>query len=209
MMLQLGGISPQSSKILIPWSSHHLQWALSLNNVKSEVVGGSQSTLSSFLTSHPTYKQVDVKDLTLLGTPLHTDGLELALKEKCDDLCRVLSRLKLLPYHDSLFLLKNIFSMPKLLYVLRTAPTFLSPTLLLYDNILSSSISSLFNISLSADSFLQASLPVRLGGLGVRGAVVLAPSAFLASIASTSALSDLLLARSNKLQPDGLYDLAF
>ena len=182
---------------------------LSLNTSKSEVVGGSQTTLSSFLSLHPTFKQVDVTYLTLLGTPLHINGLECALKDKCDDLTRVVSRLKLLPFHDCLFLLKNIFSIPKLLYILRTAPTFLSPTLSLYDNILSNSISSLFNVSLSIDSSLQASLPVRLGGLGIRGAVVLAPSAFLASVRSTSDLSDLLLSASNKLQPDALYPLAW
>ena len=43
-------------------------------------------------------------------------------------------------------------------------------------------------MDLDDDRWLQASLPVRWGGIGVRGAVLLAPSAFLASAAGSSEL---------------------
>src|SRR5580704_10001113 len=41
---------------------------------------------------------------------------------------------------------------------------------------------------LSDEGWQQASLPVRWGGLGVRSAVMLAPSAYFASAASTATL---------------------
>ncbi len=50
-------------------------------------------------------------------------------------------------------------------------------------------------MSLTDDQWIQASLPVKDGGLGVRRVSSLAPSAFLASAASTRALQDLLLSR--------------
>ena len=166
---------------------------LSLNDLKSEVVGGSPLTTASFSSYYPNFKQVKSDDVILLGAPLHVNGLEGALRGKCEDLSLALSRIKLLPSHDSLYLLKNIFAIPKLLYIMRTAPSFMSPSLLLYDDMLSSSMSSLFNVSLSPSSYTQASLPVRLGGLGIRSAVTLAPSAFLASLHSTAELVKQLL----------------
>ena len=46
---------------------------------------------------------------------------------------------------------------------------------------------------MSDDQWIQASLPVRNGGLGIRSAVMLASSAFLASAAGTRNLQDRLL----------------
>ena len=49
------------------------------------------------------------------------------------------------------------------------------------------------NISLSDKAWLQASLPVRWGGIGVRRVVQLAPSAYLASAVCTTDLTRSLL----------------
>ena len=49
------------------------------------------------------------------------------------------------------------------------------------------------NVDLSDDQWAQASLPVRNGGLGIRSAQMLAPSAFLASAASTLELQQSIL----------------
>ena len=48
-------------------------------------------------------------------------------------------------------------------------------------------------ISESDPSWTQSTLPVRHGGLGIRSAVQLAPSAFLASAAASSGLAHLIL----------------
>jgi hypothetical protein len=91
--------------------------------------------------------------------------------------------------------------MPRLLYTLRTAPCADSHQLVLYDNLLRVTTSSALNIDLDDTRWRQASLPVRWGGLGIRGAVLLAPSAYLASAASTSSLTQSLL-------PTRLQDIA-
>ena len=58
----------------------------------------------------------------------------------------------------------------------------------MYDALLRETLSSTLNVNLNDDRWLQASLPVRWGGIGVREAVLLAPSAFLASAAGSSKL---------------------
>jgi hypothetical protein len=55
------------------------------------------------------------------------------------------------------------------------------------------SLSATLNVELSDDRWTQASLPVRWGGLGVRSVDLLAPSAYLASAASTAELTSALL----------------
>jgi len=64
-----------------------------------------------------------------------------------------------------------------------------SPELPKFDAVLRESLSTTLNIDLSANRWIQASLPVRWGGLGVRSFVSLAPSAYLASAASTGELT--------------------
>ena len=49
------------------------------------------------------------------------------------------------------------------------------------------------NVALSDQHWAQASLPVSDGGLGLRRVASLAPSAFLASVACTRPLQDLIL----------------
>ena len=55
------------------------------------------------------------------------------------------------------------------------------------------------------EKWRQASLPVRWGGLGVRGVVLLAPSAYLASAANTTDLTSALLpARLRAVEDSGI-----
>ena len=63
------------------------------------------------------------------------------------------------------------------------------------DNIVSKGLSTLLNYELSGDQILQASLPVKIGGLGFRSSSSLAPSAFLASAAGTEELHAIILAQ--------------
>ena len=62
--------------------------------------------------------------------------------------------------------------------------------LFLINYVLRSILSSVTNCPLVQDekAWLQASLPVKLGGLGIRRAVQVAPSAYLSSTAATSNL---------------------
>ena len=99
-------------------------------------------------------------------------------------------RLTLLSTHDAYLLLRHSIALTKLLCCLHTAPCFLSPQLQQYDAVLKTIMCNTFDIHLSNDhsAWTQAVLPVRHGGLGIRSAVQLAPSAFLASAAASSIL---------------------
>ena len=88
--------------------------------------------------------------------------------------------------------------MPKLLYLLRTSECSDNPLLYQFDTILQKDLTEILNVDLNDDQWLQALLPVRDGGLCIRSARMLAPSAFLASAAST-----LLLQQS--IFPDGTW----
>lgn len=98
-----------------------------------------------------------------------------------------------MPSHDSLYLLRNVFAAPRLMYLLRTSCCTDSPCLPLLDATIRDSLSAILNVDLSDNRWSQASLPVRWGGLGVRSVVSLAPSAYLASAASTAELKSTLL----------------
>ena len=104
-------------------------------------------------------------------------------------------RLQYLHVHDAFLLLRHSIAITRLLYTLRTSPCFLSPELSEYDSLLRSITSSLVNIHFQDNdpAWLQASLPVNHGGLGIRSAGQLAPSAFLASAAASSTLVHLIL----------------
>ena len=117
-------------------------------------------------------------------------------------------RLKYLCTHDSLLLLRNAFANPKLMYLLRTSPCFLSPSLHLYDNELRNMLSSITNTFLDDRAWLQASLPVKSGGLGIRSAVHLAPSAYLASFAGCRELTFTILPPRFQESPLSLWDSA-
>ena len=93
-----------------------------------------------------------------------------------------------------MMLLCYSLAVPKVEYVLRSAPCFYSTLLESFDCELRSTLSDVLNISFEMEStWLQASLPVKFGGIGVRSVVMLAPSAFLASAAGTSRLINRIL----------------
>ena len=96
--------------------------------------------------------------------------------------------------HDALLLLRHSFAIPKILYLLRTSPCFRSTKLVEFDLLLRSIVSKVINVNLSDDDvWCQASLPVSSGGIGIRSAVQLASSAFLASAAGCKVLSSKIL----------------
>jgi len=81
----------------------------------------------------------------------------------------------------------------KLQNILRTSPCCDHPLLTQFDEVLRLAMTKICNLSLTDDQWLQASLPVWSGGIGVRSVVKLAPSAFLASAAGTLPLQDQIL----------------
>ena len=69
-------------------------------------------------------------------------------------------------------------------------------------------VTDVINIDLKDDQWTLATLPIRDGGLGIRSAAMLAPSAFLASAASTLGIeNDILPARFHAI-PDNAVGMA-
>ena len=96
---------------------------LFLNYSKCEVFGLSPSNRSVWDTHRFGFKECALVNASLLGTPIQAGaGVDAALAGKRVELELLVKRLALLPAHSALFLIKNALAIPKLLYILRTAP---------------------------------------------------------------------------------------
>src|SRR6266516_1291602 len=136
-------------------------------------------------------------EATLLGAPLNTGiAMDDALSNRCDDLALAIDRLKLLTAHDALILLRASFSAPKVLHTLRSSPCAGHTALNRFDDLLKNGVSMITNSYLTDLQWIQASLPVKNGGLGIRRVASLASSAFLASAASTLDLQEHIFSQS-------------
>jgi len=82
------------------------------------------------------------------------------------------------------------------MHLLRCSPSVDHSCLQAFDFMLRAAIQRITNSDLSDSQWLQASLPVKDGGLGVRRVISLALPAFLASAASTLSLQDRILSGS-------------
>jgi hypothetical protein len=169
------------------------QIGLHLNDKKCEFIS------STGLTTVPAFEgfiHLQPTSATLLGAPLIIgQAMNEALLSRCTDLSRAIDRLGSIAAHDALLLLRASFSAPKLLHTLRSSPCADHPVLDQFDSLLRKGVSIITNTELSDIQWIQASLPVRNGGLGIRRAASLAPSAFLASAAGTRDLQESILAR--------------
>ena len=167
---------------------------LEMNRAKCEISGHNSMTRDKFAEQGLTFKDININSVCLLGAPLIPGAaVDNVLVNKREELSLLVSRLTRMPAHDGLFLLCNIMSMPRLLYTLRSTPCTGSPELERYDKLLKDSLSSTLNIAICDRTWKQASLPVRWGGLGIRSAVSLAPSAYIASAAGAANLMSRLL----------------
>ena len=166
---------------------------LHLNNTKCEFInhtGISNDSIFQHFIHHV------VRDASQLGAPITIGpAMDDALETRCAELTRVAERLHFVSSHDALVLLRASFSAPKLLHTLRSSPCAGHPTLMKFDDLLRQCVCNIANADLTDFQWIQASLPVRNGGLGIRRVASLAPSAFLASAAATHDLQDEILSR--------------
>ena len=163
---------------------------LQLNRSKSELICDDQSVSEAMLLEAPGLHLLSRDVADILGSPIgNIDHVSDVIQEKSQQLRLLGDRLRLLHSHDAILLLRHSFSIPKILYILRTAPCFLSSQIVAYDDLLRSILGDITNVHLKDDkAWLQASLPIGVGGIGIRRAAQLAPSAFLASAAGCSDL---------------------
>ena len=98
---------------------------LQLNHGKSELICDEGSTRETVLQKVPGLRQVGCSQATLLGSPIGSEeAINDAIRVKTGMLEVMGNRLNLLPSHDALLLLRSSFAIPKVLYLLRTAPCF-------------------------------------------------------------------------------------
>ncbi len=128
---------------------------LFLNNSKSEIICHDHSIRGTIITQIPGAKVVNPAHATLLGSPLGgVESISAALDDKIEALVRMGERLEYLTSHDALVLLRNSFAIPKLQYLLRSAPCFKSPSLQVYDNSLHSILCAVINVMLGPHDLL-------------------------------------------------------
>ncbi|XP_055337134.1 uncharacterized protein LOC129587422 [Paramacrobiotus metropolitanus] len=128
--------------------------------------------------------------VTFLGAPLTDETISHLLRQKIASLKIFIERLQLLNSHHGFYLLRNCLSIPKLMYTLRCSPCWKVPELLDdFDRHVKEALEVITNTKLDGRAYTQAMLPVAKGGLGVRRAKALAPSAFLASMFATRQLT--------------------
>ena len=164
---------------------------LSLNVGKCEVVGSNPVGLPH---SFVNFKTLKPEECILLGPPLFEGpAMDDAIEARCIELQRASSRFHLITAHDALVFLKSCMGACKMLHHLRSAPCACHPGLEKFDLLIRDALSRITNSAIGDLEWIQASLPVGRGGLGIRSVVLLAPSAFLASAAATWATQFSLL----------------
>ena len=148
---------------------------LELNEGKSEVLCAHTVIRDSVLNAFEGAEMVDPSCASLLGSASGDENsISDAISRKTSLLQTMGECNQHITAHDTLLLLRNSFAILKLLYLLRTSPSFLSERLLGYDVELRSILYAITNTNLDDDTWLQASLTVKHGGLGIRSAASIA-----------------------------------
>ena len=125
-------------------------------------------------------------------------GIPGTINEKREALERMTSKLEVLNPHHAFVLLKNVFAIPKLQYVLRASPAYLCrEELRIFDRALFDSLGRVAYVSLEGDVCKQAGFPLNFGGLGCRRAEDIALPTFLASMNSVGELVETIISRIN------------
>ena len=194
--LTLGGSVQSVADAVQAISDLGLPVGLRMNPSKCEFIGSIETLSESSSALLQGFNFVDRGLACLLGAPLGPGpGMNDMLASRCDRLDRVIARLKLLSSQDGLLILRAAVGSPMILNVIRAALCTDHPSLARFDDTLRSGLSAVINCDLTELAWIQASLPIRDGGLGVRSVVLLAPSAFLASAAATLTLQTAILVK--------------
>ena len=189
----LGGDAAQVAEDVASIKRFSASVGLELNMCKCEVICHRPQEAENLLQQFPDMVVVVPECATLLGAPLHPAAVAPMLDVKLNFLTRIRNRLVTLQSHEALYLLKCSLAIPRLLYTLRTAACCNSDKLREFDATIRCTLAEVVNVNFSDDQWKQASLPVISGGLGIRSATLLAPSAFLASAAGCTTLVQKLL----------------
>ena len=97
------------------------QLGLRLNASKCDIISNNTTKQFESLASEG-FQRIELDHLCLLGAPiLRGPATDNCLRKKCVEINKGISRLLMLQAHDAMIILKNSLSIPKLMYILRTA----------------------------------------------------------------------------------------
>ena len=129
----------------------------------------------------PGIKVEDRENLEISESPMDANACRV-LFAKMIELQRLSEVVTKLDAHYGFYLLKNLFSLPKLLYFLGTSPCFEELDILQqYDSIIRESLSKICNVNFNESSYTQAILSFSKEGRGFESASQISLPAFLAS----------------------------
>ena len=152
------------------------------------------SIVSDFKELLPDLKITSIDESIILGSPIAAQGVQSEIQSKLNALKIMISRLHLIDPHQAFVMLKNSFAIPKMTYLLRSSPAYQQDDLLQeFDLTLRNSMSSITNIEFTDDSWTQASLPARSGGLGIRKSNDIALPCFISSALSALSMVEAIL----------------
>lgn len=167
---------------------------LEINLNKCELISNNESANRVFKTRFPECKIVSKQEAEFLGSPAGSaDFVAKQINEFLDKFENWCTKLRGLNLHNTNFLLAKCLFTPKLGFLLRTAPTF-NVDLTSFTLRCRKIFSELYNINFYDEKiWSQATLPIKLGGIGIRDVSKLAPSCFISSIFSTAFLQSQVL----------------
>lgn len=186
--LTLGGKAEEVAEDVQRLESECEKLGLFLNRTKCEIISTSADIQRDFEPLRQ-FRWINPSDATLLGAPLSTEtALTNTLNTRTVELKRTIEKLSSIATHDAIILLRYSLSATRLLYTLRSCPCEGHEGLQEYDMALRVGLAEVLNLDFTDESWLQATLPIKRGGLGIRSVASLALPAFLASAAATDRL---------------------
>lgn len=144
---------------------------------------------SCFQSLVPNFKLIDKSSLCLLGSPILDEALPNFINDKIQNFLSVSDKLNHINVHVAFVILRFCLFVPKFTYYLRCSQLWKYPQLTQQlDSIMRDTLVNIFNIPLDDRAWDQATLPIRLGGLGIRKISCISLPAFLSSVHGTKDL---------------------
>jgi hypothetical protein len=133
-------------------------------------------------------KEIDDESFVFLGAAITAEASNICLLDKKHRLSDLLNKISVLPTHFSYTLLRFCLGSQNLISFLRCTPSAGLSILGELDNIIRKSLCQILNVDLSDTQWLQASLPIKSGGFGIRDVQSLSVPAYISSILASENL---------------------
>ena len=145
-------------------------------------------------------RRIREQGIVLLGSPLGSfPFVQEMIMEKIEAVRDITNHLPLIQDpHSEFVLLRSCFSLPKVMFLLRTIPSTLHLELWkVFDCLVRDTLTNILGSTVDDLAWAQSQLPVAMGGLGLRSAEEHSASAYISSVLSIEALKEGLLPHRN------------